>query len=129
VEDIVMIIRIIALAVAAFVAISAVPAQEPIAPPPGLPMPRPFVVPAPSPPPPVVFTSRKDMRRFIEHTIRAAFGRVIDDVDVDINERKRCVEIDVEIRNAAYFGAVQQLVCGLPELRGWQIKLEIDVDD
>lgn len=121
--------RIILLVAAAFVVISTVPAREPIAPPPGLPMPRPYVVPAPPPPPAVVFTSRKAMERYIKGAICATFGKAVDDVDVDVNERKRCVEIDVEIRHPAYYGAVQQLVHGMPELRGWNVKLKIDVDD
>ncbi len=72
---------------------------------------------------------RKDLERHIERTIKGHLGHSVRDVDVDVDPRRRRVDVDVEIRHRFAYGQLRQLLYSMPELYGYQIRLDVDWDD
>lgn len=75
---------------------------------------------------PTIPTSRRDLERHIERTIKWQLGRCVDDVDVDVDFRCRRVEVEVELRHPAAYRQLQQLLYSMPELSGFQIRIDVD---
>jgi hypothetical protein len=72
-----------------------------------------------------VCLKHENLGRYVERTIERQLGHCVDDVDVDVDHRRRCVEVEARIRHSAAHGQVQQLVYSLPELAGYHIRLEM----
>jgi hypothetical protein len=70
--------------------------------------------------------SSEDLERHVERVVKARLGPWVDDVDVDVDTKRGRVEIEVELEHRLPFGYVRQVVYSIPELRGFQIRLEID---
>lgn len=70
-----------------------------------------------------------DLERHIERTIKHHFGRAVEDVDVDVERRRGRIEVEAEVRHPVVRGQLQQLLYSMPELAGYEIRLDIDVDD
>ncbi|GIW80910.1 MAG: hypothetical protein KatS3mg105_2717 [Gemmatales bacterium] len=92
----------------------------------------PYPTPLPQPVyPPVIQRPLRasDLEDLIECRIERYFGRYVDDVDVDVNYRRGCVEIEVEVCHPYIVPSLQQFVYAMPELRGLRIVFDIDYDD
>ncbi len=70
----------------------------------------------------------RNLENMVEDRIERAFGRLVDDVDVDADPNRRTVDIEVEVRFPGVAGQVRQFLFSLPELRGYRIRLDIEVD-
>jgi hypothetical protein len=76
-----------------------------------------------------VHHDRRDLERHVERTIRRQLGHCVDDVDVDIDNRRCIVEVDAEIRHPSDYHRLLDLLQCMPELRGYQIRLRVELDD
>lgn len=73
--------------------------------------------------------SEDALERHIERVIKGQFGRAVDDIDVDVDNRRGRIEIEAEVRHPAIRRQLEQLLYSMPELAGYQLRFDIDVDD
>jgi hypothetical protein len=87
-------------------------------------MPRPVV------PPPVIYRLRGGaLERHVERMVKFHLGPWVDDVDVDVEDRRGRVEVEVELLHPAGMARLQRLLYGMPELAGYHIKIDVEWDD
>jgi hypothetical protein len=96
------------------------PAARPAYPAPG----QPYLRPQPRP----VF-SEGDLERHVERVIKGQFGRAVDDIDVDVDNRRGRIKIEAEVRHPAVRSHLVHLLYSMPELAGYQLSFDIEVDD
>ncbi|MGE3804912.1 MAG: hypothetical protein AB7K24_09595 [Gemmataceae bacterium] len=125
-----MLLSVVVLGGLASVAWSQPPLELP--PPRVLPAPTPQVQPAPAVTAPVIvvpqFFRPRDLEKHVERLICLSFGPLVDDVEADVDMRRREIEVEFEVRDPRVAIAVQQFVLSLPELQGWRIRFDIDYD-
>jgi hypothetical protein len=86
-------------------------------------MPRPVV-------PPVIYRLRGDaLERHVERMVKAGLGPLVDDVDVDVEDRRGRIEVEVELLHPAGLAHLRRLLYGMPELAGYQIKIDVEWND
>ncbi len=71
----------------------------------------------------------RDLEDMLENSIELRLGRCVDSVSVDVDERRRCIEIELELRHFVPYGQVRQAVATLPEVQGYTLRLEVEIDD
>jgi NADPH-dependent 2,4-dienoyl-CoA reductase/sulfur reductase-like enzyme len=70
-----------------------------------------------------------DLERHVEWTIRRRLGHCVRDVDVDVDPRRFRVTIDAEVRHPEDAVRLKHLIHSLPELAGYQIRFDLEVED
>lgn len=74
----------------------------------------------------LIFINR-DLEDMAERSLGRLFGRVLDNVNVNVNGRM--VEVELELRAFVPFNQVRQIVTSVPELAGYALRIEIDIDN
>jgi hypothetical protein len=67
------------------------------------------------------------LERHVEHAVKVHLGSLVDDVDVDVDDRR--VEVEVELTHPAGLARLRRLLYSMPELAGYQIRIDVDWDD
>jgi hypothetical protein len=71
----------------------------------------------------------RNLEDMLERSIKQRLGPLVDDVSVDVDERRRLIEVELELRQFVPFNQVQQAVATLPEVAGYALQLRVEVDD
>ena len=67
------------------------------------------------------------LERHVEHAVKAVLGPLVDDVDVDVDDRR--VKVEVELTHPEGLARLRRLLYSMPELAGYQIRIDVDWND
>jgi hypothetical protein len=71
----------------------------------------------------------RDLERRVERCIKRHLGHCVDDIDVDIDCRRRHAKIEADVRHRDDYRRLERLLYSLPELAGYEICLDVELDD